>query len=173
MGGTIAAQSRLGSGETNTGAAATGDSATVADGLIQQQQFEIDLEEPQQVGRNPLEAVRSLEISGKTAETLDPSRLMIEAFGREDIGGKLLILGAPGAGKTTMLLSLAEQLVVGALQNPQTTIPIVFELSTWKDDGQSIRDWLVEQLYESFGGKRKVWAVARSGGAVAVAGWAG
>ena len=129
------------------------------DGLIQRQQFEIDLEEqPQQVGRNPLEAVRSLEIVGKDAETLDPSRVIIEAFGREDIGGKLLILGAPGAGKTTMLLSLAEQLVVGALQNPQTTIPIIFELSTWKDDGQSIRDWLVEQLCENFGrSKRKVY----------------
>ena len=129
------------------------------DGLIQQQQFEIGLEEqPQQVGRNPLEAVRSLEIIGKESEPLDPSRLIIEAFGREDIDGKLLILGAPGAGKTTMLLSLAEQLVVGALQNPQTTIPIVFELSTWKDDGQSIRDWLVEQLCENFGrSKRKVY----------------
>jgi hypothetical protein len=67
----------------------------------------------------------------------------------------LLILGAPGAGKTTALLSLAEQLVEGALENPQTVIPVLFELSTWRDDNQSIEQWLIEQLYELHGGNRK------------------
>jgi predicted NACHT family NTPase len=80
---------------------------------------------------------------------------LIETFNRDYIAGKLLILGAPGAGKTTALLSLAEQLVCEALEKPKTVIPILFELSTWRDDNQSIHDWLVEQLYDLFGGERK------------------
>jgi NACHT domain len=121
------------------------------DGLIQRQQFQVALQEqPQQVGRNPLETVRQLQVGDKDPETLEPGQLMIEVLGRSDIQGRLLILGAPGAGKTTMLLSLAEQLVIGALENPETVIPIIFELSTWK--GEAIEDWLVEQLYDNFGG---------------------
>jgi predicted NACHT family NTPase len=71
------------------------------------------------------------------------------------IEGKLLILGAPGAGKTTALLSLAEQLVYGAISQPRTVIPVIFELSTWQNDNQSIQSWLIEQLYDLHGGNRK------------------
>ena len=82
-------------------------------------------------------------------------QLLIETFGQDDIAGKLLLLGTPGAGKTTALLSLAEQLVCGAIAKPKTVIPILFELSTWRDDRQSIQDWLIEQLYDLHGGDRK------------------
>jgi predicted NACHT family NTPase len=98
-----------------------------------------------------------LQIDGKNCGTLNPNRLLIETFGRDDIKGKLLILGAPGAGKTTALLSLAEQLVCGAISQPKTVIPVIFELSTWRDDKQSIQDWLIEQLYELDRGDRKTY----------------
>lgn len=98
---------------------------------------------------------RTLQIDDQDYGTLDANKLLIETYGRDDIAGKLLILGAPGAGKTTALLSLAEQLVSGALKNPQTVIPVLFELSTWRDDNQSIEQWLIEQLYELHGGNRK------------------
>ncbi|MBD1916108.1 MULTISPECIES: NACHT domain-containing protein [Cyanophyceae] len=107
------------------------------------------------VGRSPLETERTLQVQGKDQGSLDPCQLLIETFGRDDIAGKLLILGTPGAGKTTALLSLAEQLVLGALAKPKTVIPVLFELSTWRKDNQSIRDWLIEQLYEQHGGNRK------------------
>nr|WP_275332108.1 NACHT domain-containing protein [Nodosilinea sp. TSF1-S3]MDF0366072.1 NACHT domain-containing protein [Nodosilinea sp. TSF1-S3] len=107
------------------------------------------------VGRSPLEAERVLQINGSDQGHLDPRQLLIETFGRDDIAGKLLILGTPGAGKTTALLSLAEQLVCGALAKPKTVIPVLFELSTWRKDNQSIRDWLIEQMYEQHGGNRK------------------
>jgi DNA polymerase III delta prime subunit len=118
------------------------------------------IEEPCWVGRLPLEAKaleakRVLQVEGQAEDPLDPRQMMIETLGRDDIAGKLLILGTPGSGKTTALLSLAEQLVMGALQQPRTVIPVLFELSTWRQDGQSIRDWLVEQLYEQHGGNRK------------------
>jgi predicted NACHT family NTPase len=98
---------------------------------------------------------RTLQIDGEDYGTIDDNKLLIEIFERDDIQGKLLILGAPGAGKTTELLRLAEQLVWGALQNPKTIIPVLFELSTWRDDNQSIEQWLIEQLYELHGGNRK------------------
>lgn len=112
-------------------------------------------EQPTWVARSPLAAKRRVEVQGQDQGLLDMSQMLIETFGRDDIGGKLLILGSPGAGKTTALLSLAEQLSVGALAQPQTVIPVMFELSTWRKDNQSIRDWLIEQLYDQHGGDRK------------------
>jgi Effector-associated domain 10/NACHT domain len=113
--------------------------------------------------RSPLAAVRgasalsnrTLQIDGRDCGTLDANKMLIETFGRDDIEEKLLILGAPGAGKTTALLSLAEQLVEGAISQRGTVIPVIFELSTWQNDNQSIQDWLIEQLYDLHGGNRK------------------
>lgn len=121
-------------------------------------------EQPERVNLPALESERRLTIAGEDSELLDPGQLMIEVFGRGDIAGKLLILGTPGAGKTTLLLSLAEQLLAGAntqacaegYDNPKTVIPVIFELSTWKNDNQSIQDWLIEQLYDLYGGDRKL-----------------
>jgi hypothetical protein len=67
--------------------------------------MDVSIEEQQKwVNRSPLAADRILQIDGKNCGTLNPDRLLIETFGRDDIKGKLLILGAPGAGKTTALL---------------------------------------------------------------------
>jgi hypothetical protein len=109
----------------------------------------------QQQWVNRLQADRQLQVNGKNSGFLDPNKLLIETFGRDDIAGKLLILGAPGSGKTTALLSLAEQLVLGAIGQPKTVIPVIFELSTWLEDSQSIEAWIIEQLYDLHGGNRK------------------
>jgi NACHT domain len=101
-----------------------------------------------------LEAVKLLTVDGGEGEEIDPRMPIIQTYAREDVQGKLLILGTPGAGKTITLLKLAEQLVGEAIAQPQTVIPIIFELSTWKE-GQRIEDWLIEQLYENYGGNRK------------------
>lgn len=121
----------------------------------------VDLsEEPELVARLrsqslALEAEKMLTTDTTQQEWIDPRQPIIQTYAREDIAGKLLILGTPGAGKTTTLLTLAEQLVVEAIAHPKTVIPIIFELSTWRNDNQSIHDWLVEQLYENHGGSRK------------------
>jgi NACHT domain len=116
----------------------------------------VSIEEQQNwVNRSPLAADRTLQVDGKDCGTLDANKMLIETFGRDDIEGKLLILGAPGAGKTTALLSLAEQLVYGAISQPRTVIPVIFELSTWQNDNQSIQAWLIDQLYDLHGGNRK------------------
>jgi NACHT domain len=101
-----------------------------------------------------LEAVKLLTVGGGVGEEIDPRMPIIQTYAREDVQGKLLILGTPGAGKTITLLKLAEQLVGEAIAQPQTVIPIIFELSTWKD-GQDIEAWLIQQLYESYSAKPK------------------
>jgi DNA polymerase III delta prime subunit len=118
--------------------------------------MDVSSEERQRwVNRSPLAADRTLQIDGRDCGTLDANKMLIETFGRDDIEKKLLILGAPGAGKTTALLSLAKQLVEGAISQPRTVIPVIFELSTWRNDNQSIESWLIEQLYDLHGGNRK------------------
>ena len=102
-----------------------------------------DIEKKQAESSLILLPEKSLRRNG-TSTQLDPQESLFDTF--RQVGRKLLILGAPGAGKTTTLLKLAKALVEEALQPEQTLIPIIFELSTWKDDRQSIHDWLIEQL---------------------------
>ena len=62
------------------------------------------------------------------------AQVYVDFLLRVDIQGKLLILGEPGAGKTTELLSLTQDLIERAIENENATIPIIFELSSWKND---------------------------------------
>ena len=71
-------------------------------------------------------------------------------FHRNDIGGRLLILGEPGAGKTTELLSTAERLIQDAFEDSNNPIPLIFELSSWTPN-TSILVWLSQQLQKKYG----------------------
>ncbi len=66
----------------------------------------------------------------------------------EEAGGRLLILGAPGAGKTTMALELAKVLVEKAIANDQEPVPVVVNLASWAEHAGPLRAWLVEALQE-------------------------
>jgi DNA polymerase III delta prime subunit len=81
---------------------------------------------------------------------------VITVFDQRDIAGRLLILGEPGAGKTTMLVKLASELIKRANDNPTHPIPVLFSLSTWKKDNQSIKDWLIEQLKDKYGVRKDI-----------------
>ncbi|MGL4501600.1 MAG: NACHT domain-containing protein, partial [Planktothrix sp.] len=59
---------------------------------------------------------------------------------------RLLILGEPGSGKTTLLLDLAKKLIADAQQYSDCPLPVIFELSGWKQDKQSIAEWLAADL---------------------------
>jgi hypothetical protein len=74
----------------------------------------------------------------------------------DQMGGALLILGAPGAGKTTLLLELARDLIARAEQDEGHPIPVVFNLSSWANKGQSLREWLVEELNTKYDVPRKL-----------------
>ena len=88
---------------------------------------------------SPATAIAPVSISNQT----------YDIYHRNDIQGRLLILGEPGAGKTTELLLLAEKLIGDATESPQKPIPIIFELSAWRT-GTSLTTWLCIQLYEKY-----------------------
>lgn len=62
--------------------------------------------------------------------------------------GELLVMGEPGAGKTTMLLFLMSDLMRYAEQDDSVLIPVVFNLATWQ--GQALAEWMVEQLSNNY-----------------------
>ncbi|NEN98838.1 MAG: NACHT domain-containing protein, partial [Moorea sp. SIO3I7] len=85
-----------------------------------------------------------------------PQTSAMEVFERPDVKGRLLILGEPGSGKTTTLLRLAEDLVKQAEQNHAAPVPIIFELSAWKNDQQPLDQWLVAQLKDKYSIDEKI-----------------
>lgn len=73
---------------------------------------------------------------------------MIDLF--EASGRALLILGAPGSGKTIALLDLAHALLARAERDPTQPIPVVFNLSAWSDPDQAFADWLIAELSDKY-----------------------
>ncbi len=73
----------------------------------------------------------------------------------EAAGGELLILGEPGAGKTTMLLELVTTLLAQAEENEALPIPSVFSLAGFSND-QPLAAWLVDQLANNYEVPRKL-----------------
>jgi predicted NACHT family NTPase len=92
-----------------------------------------------------------IKIGDNKREPIPDNTSILEIFDQEEIAGKLLILGNPGAGKTTTMLDLAKALVTRSQEDCDYPIPVLFNLSTWKDDKQSIRDWLVLELKSKYG----------------------
>ncbi|MGK7928450.1 MAG: NACHT domain-containing NTPase, partial [Spirulina sp.] len=103
--------------------------------------------QPQQVKR-PWDY--EVKVGSKDKEKLSSDTAIIAVFDRSDIGGRLLILGKPGSGKTTTMLDLAKELLERA-QDPKEPIPVLFGLSSWASKPQSIPEWLVEELKSKYG----------------------
>ncbi|NNJ12951.1 NACHT domain-containing protein [Chloroflexales bacterium ZM16-3] len=87
-------------------------------------------------------------LPGQAPQTLAPGQSIRTVF--EQAGSRLLILGAPGGGKTTTLLTLAEQLLDAAQADSFLPIPVVFQLSTWAVARPALADWLVTELKERY-----------------------
>lgn len=56
--------------------------------------------------------------------------------------GRLLLIGSPGAGKTTLVLQLALQIIA----KHTFTIPVVLNLATWRSRFETFDEWLEEIL---------------------------
>jgi hypothetical protein len=85
-----------------------------------------------------------LEAPDKQSQPIPSGKKIVEVF--DDLGRALLILGAPGSGKTITLLELARGLIVRAESDPAQPIPVVFNLSSWVERRQPLIDWLADEL---------------------------
>lgn len=59
---------------------------------------------------------------------------------------KLLILGDPGSGKTVLLLEFALYLLSKAADDKKYPLPIILNLSTWRNDDANFETWLEQNL---------------------------
>jgi hypothetical protein len=109
--------------------------------------------QPQQVKR-PWDV--EVKVGNQPSETLPQEERIIDFFDREAIAGKFLILGAPGSGKTTTMLELAGELVTRAENDVNQPMPVLFNLSSWKDDKQAIAQWLIDELKDKYGVRKNI-----------------
>jgi DNA polymerase III delta prime subunit len=90
----------------------------------------------------------------RRSHPLPPDTTIAQVF--DQAGEALLILGAPGTGKTTLLLELANTLLERAKRDPQHPIPVVFNLSSWSERRTALTTWLAEELNSKYGVPRQV-----------------
>jgi hypothetical protein len=75
---------------------------------------------------------------------LPPGTSIVQVYDQAD--GRLLILGQPGMGKTTLLLQLTRTLLERAERDTLAPLPVVFVLSSWARKRQPLATWLAEEL---------------------------
>jgi hypothetical protein len=77
-------------------------------------------------------------------QPLAPGTTIGEVF--DTFGGELLILGAPGSGKTTVALELVRLLLERAAHDVSLPMPVVFNLASWGGRRQPLARWLADEL---------------------------
>jgi len=89
---------------------------------------------------------------------------------------RMVILGDPGAGKTSLAVLLTLELLRGALEERADTerpalVPVLFTLTSWNPHREEFGDWLVRRLAEDYPGlpringrhpARELWSTSRS-----------
>ncbi|NEP12889.1 MAG: protein kinase [Symploca sp. SIO2C1] len=90
------------------------------------------------------------ESSETPQQPLPPGTRLLDKFEEMGAGRTLLILGEPGSGKTTTLLELTRDLIKQTESDLTQPIPVVFNLSSWSGQKQTITDWLVQELHTKY-----------------------
>lgn len=78
---------------------------------------------------------------------------ILELF--EDNAGRLLILGAPGTGKTVALLELASGLLERSHRDGKG-VPLVLALGAWNGRTRSLEDWIVAEVESKYATPRSL-----------------
>ncbi len=64
--------------------------------------------------------------------------------------GSLLLLGAPGSGKTFKLMEIAEELLAVVRADPTAAIPLPLDLADWRPRHTDFAAWVVETAMRTF-----------------------
>jgi hypothetical protein len=91
---------------------------------------------------------RSVSRVGRPPEPLPEGAPISDVFDR--VGGGLLIVGSPGAGKTTVLLQLCAELLDRAQDDLSQPIPVVFNLASWAHERPTLSAWLIDELSRGY-----------------------
>jgi|GEM_PF-5884841 len=86
-----------------------------------------------------------------TAVDLSKAFIQSKPNTEEPAGGRLLITGQPGGGKTVASLRIALMLVDEAERNASTPIPILFNLGSWSSGSHDLKDWMLGDLVKPGG----------------------
>ena len=108
--------------------------------------IELGREESSDLVDNPWHGV--MELPDQTRRGMPTATKLLDVF--EEAGRALLILGDPGAGKTTTLLQLARALATRAERDATEPIPVVFNLSSWGLSRPALRDWMVAETNRQY-----------------------
>ncbi|WP_345675742.1 NACHT domain-containing protein [Yinghuangia aomiensis] len=65
-------------------------------------------------------------------------------------GRRLLILGAPGSGKTALVLALAERLLDAAYRDADAVVPLPLLLQNRRDPEVPLVDWVVDEIWQYY-----------------------
>jgi transcriptional regulator with XRE-family HTH domain len=87
---------------------------------------------------------RLLRMSQQDVQELPSGTSILEVYEMSE--RELLILGEPGAGKSTVLLRLAQMLVQQAEQEEAHPLPVILCLSSWAEQQPALEDWMSNQL---------------------------
>jgi len=89
-----------------------------------------------------------IERPGEPSRPLPQGQRIADVF--DEYGGSLLILGEPGAGKTTTMLDLMRTLLQRSAHNgapdARRALPVVFNLSSWSPKFPLLEEWLAAQM---------------------------
>ena len=102
--------------------------------------------QPHQLAR-PWDDETKAAVTPRSAPTLGD---ILELFDDEVVDRRLLILGRPGSGKTTVLLQLMQTLAARAVGDAQQPVPVLLSLASWKDD-KAIGEWIVDEMKAKYG----------------------
>lgn len=109
--------------------------------------IDLNYEERSHAIQRPFQDIRD---SLQAQQPRSATRNAADVFARMGEGRTLLILGEAGAGKTTTLLKIAQNLVDRAEEDLKQPLPVVFSLSSWSIKQNAIASWLVEELNDRY-----------------------
>jgi hypothetical protein len=80
---------------------------------------------------------------------------ILEVFTTRVPTRRLVVLGEPGAGKTMLLVQLAERLIdlrAGKADEAGWPVPVIFSLASWNPFGQGLYEWMAACLVRDYPG---------------------